>query len=358
MDNGELDIQEYLFSLCEYMVSFLTSDEISVLKMQHKKLREKRLADRIKSLLCLNQGYSYEEVSNILLIDDSTVREAYSKFREGGIELLLTLSFTGRDSFLTSSQKQELSIHLEAMTYMDSKEIAHHIEEKYGVTYSQSGVKNLLSKLGFVYKKAKHLPSKANAEKQKEFIQQYEDLKATKSSSDSIYFIDGVHPMHNSMPSYGWIKKGTEKMVKSNTGRNRLNINGALQLDTKEVIIEESETINSQSTMALLDKIQAKQSSGIIYTITDNARYYKSQVLKEYLEKNPRIHMLFLPPYSPNLNIIERLWKFFKKKVCYNQYYETFKEFKEKTLSFFEQLILYRPQLNSLLTDNFQTLPI
>ena len=56
MDNGELDIQEYLFSLCEYMVSFLTSDEISVLKMQHKKLREKRLADRIKSLLCLNQG--------------------------------------------------------------------------------------------------------------------------------------------------------------------------------------------------------------------------------------------------------------------------------------------------------------
>ena len=55
---------------------------------------------------------------------------------------------------------------------------------------------------------------------------------------------------------------------------------------------------------------------------------------------------------------MERLWKFFKKKVCYHQYDETFKEFKEKTLSFFEQLILYRPQLNSLLTDNFQTLPI
>jgi transposase len=86
----------------------------------------------------------------------------------------------------------------------------------------------------------------------------------------------------------------------------------------------------------------------------DNAKYYRSQIVKEFLEKNQRIQFVFLPPYSPNLNIIERLWRFFKKKTTYNKYYEKFAVFKEICLNFFENISDYKSELESLMTENFQ----
>ena len=90
-----------------------------------------------------------------------------------------------------------------------------------------------------------------------------------------------------------------------------------------------------------------------ITVILDNARYYRSKVVAEYLQ-NSRIELLFLPPYSPNLNLIERFWKFFKKQVLYNQYYETFSQFKSACEGFFDDLESYHKQLCSLLTENFE----
>ena len=90
-----------------------------------------------------------------------------------------------------------------------------------------------------------------------------------------------------------------------------------------------------------------------ITVILDNAHYYRSKVVEEYLQ-NSRIELMFLPPYSPNLNLIERFWKFFKKQVLYNQYYETFKQFKSACEDFFDDLEDYHQQLRSLLTENFE----
>jgi transposase len=211
-----------------------------------------------------------------------------------------------------------------------------------------------LHQLGFSYKKPKHIPGKANQKAQEEFIARYTQLKETKSPEDRIYFMDGVHPLHNSQPAYGWIRKGKEQALKANTGRMRVNINGAYDIENQKVIIREDESINSQSTIALLEQMLKEQPFGILYIILDNARYYRSQIVKEYLEKNQRVQFVFLPPYSPNLNIIERLWKLFKKKTTYNKYYEKFAVFKEKCMGFFENIDKYKIELDSLMTDNFQ----
>lgn len=112
-------------------------------------------------------------------------------------------------------------------------------------------------------------------------------------------------------------------------------------------------SVNAQSTIQLFDKMQAEQLKGKLFTICDNAKYYRSYLVSEYLKKNTRIKLIFLPPYSPNLNLIERLWKFYKEKVLYDQYYETFKEFKQKTKIFFENIKIYKEELISLLKDNF-----
>ena len=142
----------------------------------------------------------------------------------------------------------------------------------------------------------------------------------------------------------------------SNTGRQRININGALDADTHAVITREDDSINALSTIALLEQVEANYPwAVIIYVICDNAKYYRSKWVGKFLETS-QIQLVFLPSYSPNLNWIERLWKFMKKKVLYNKYYEKFDTFKEVTLGFFENIQQYKPELDSLLTNNFQWL--
>jgi transposase len=154
--------------------------------------------------------------------------------------------------------------------------------------------------------------------------------------------------------AYGWIRKGEDKEIKSNTGRSRININGVIEPETKEVIYTEDPTINAESTIKLFGKIEAQnQEMEKIHVIVDNARYYKNKQVTEYLQTS-KIELIFLPPYSPNLNLIERLWKFMKKKVTYNKYYETFAEFRDNILHFFDHIHIYRKELEALLTCNFQ----
>ena len=182
------------------------------------------------------------------------------------------------------------------------------------------------------------MPAKADKKKQEEFLKQLEILKASKGKDDPILYMDGVHPQHNTMLAYGWIKKGQDKLVKNNTDRQRLNINGALDSETHAVITREDEILNAISTIELLKKVEAAYPmAAIIYVICDNARYYRSRLVSQFLETS-KIQLVFLPSYSPNLNLIERLWKFMKKKVLYNKYYEKFDIFKEVTLEFFENI--------------------
>jgi transposase len=339
------------------MEKFLTEQQRESYKKLHKQCKEKRIADRIKSILWLDDGGSYEEIAIRLMIDDATIRRWYEQFERGGINELMIDSFTGGQFKLSDDEQNQLNTHLEQRVYLNSKEVCEYVKEQYGIEYTSKGMTNLLHRMGFTYKKPKHLPGKSDRQAQETFIAQYEELKTKKNAEDKIYFMDGTHPMHNSQLSYGWIKKGKEQFIKANTGRKRININGAYDIENHTVIIREDESINAQSTVALLEQMLREQPFGILYIILDNARYYRSQYVQEFLDKNHRLQFIFLPAYSPNLNIIERLWKFVKKKVTYNKYYETFLEFREKILETFGNLENYKNELETLMTENFQLFP-
>lgn len=197
------------------------------------------------------------------------------------------------------------------------------------------------------------MPVKGDLQKQKYFVKEYYKLKANKGKSDEIYFMDGVHPLHNSINCNGWIKKESEKSIRANTGRDGLNINGTCNVAKIDVIIHEDVSINAQSTIVLFDKMLVNQPKGKLNIIADNARYYRSILVSEYLEKHSRINLIFLPPYSPNLNIIERLCRFYKKEILYNTYHQKFSDFKEKKFYFFENISVYEKELLTLLKDNF-----
>lgn len=320
----------------------------------HRLERNRRFADRIKAILLLDSDWSYIKIAEALLLDDQTIRNYESTFTSQGIEALLSDSYRGGAKKLSAAQEVEVRNHIVKHTYHASSQIIAYVRLTYSLEYSEQGMVHLLHRLGFVYKKTKLVPGKADAEKQREFVKSYEQLIGTQNENDETLFMDGVHPQHNPISGYAWILKGKDKEIPTNTGRKRINLNGALNRKDFDVTIREDERINAQSTIQLFKQIEDKYPNAQnIHIIADNARYYRCKLVKEYLQES-RIKLIFLPPYSPNLNLIERLWKFFKKEVIYDTYHETYEEFKSATTSFFENLEQYHDKLTSLLTEKFQ----
>jgi transposase len=331
----------------------LSKEQIAALEKLHRSLRDKRQADRVKAVIALSKGWSAAQVAEILLFDEKTSRHYFDRYQKGGLEALLDDNYSGAEPKLDEHQIKELDAYLEEHILPDAKAVIAHIYKQYGVHYSVSGVTDLLHRLGFSYKKPTHVPGKQDPAQQKAFLDEYERLKACKGENDPIFFADATHPQHNSIPSYGWIKKGREKQLKANCGRQRLNINGAINIETLEPTVGFYETINADAAIDLFAKIEAKHpKANVIYVIVDNARYYHSRWLKKAL-KGTKIKLVFLPPYSPNLNLIERYWKFFKKKVMNDCYYEKFDEFRRACERFFRKRKKYLPELRTLLVENF-----
>lgn len=331
----------------------LTNQQYQELKRKHRRERNKRKADKIKTILSLARGYSYEQIAEILLIDDDTIRNYQKEYEHEGIVELLTTNYQGGVSKLTFQEQERLTKHLKEHLYLDSKEVRKYILDKFKKSYSNSGVKKLLHNLGFTYKKPKVIPGKANKKAQLEFLKKLAELKQAQKPEDKIFYMDGVHPQHNSFPTHGWIFKGQDKELKTNTGRTRININGLIEAKNHELTYRIDQTINANSTIKLFKTLETKYPRGTLTVIADNARYYRAKIVTEYLEGS-RIKILFLPPYAPNLNLIERLWKFFKKKALANSYSESYEIFKKKCLDFLNNLADFKSELKTLLAPNFQ----
>lgn len=338
------------------MGRFLTGDQKIILQEAHHNSRLRKSADRIKTILLLDKGLTYQQVAEILLLDEMTIRRYEKEYKKEGIDGLLDCHYQGSQGLLTKQEEEELTRYLREHIYQTVKSVVSYINDTYGKRYSIEGATHLLHRLHFVYKKTKVIPGKLNPEKQEQFRKEYETLKQNKKEEDRIYFLDAMHPHHNNMPFYGWIYKGEEKAIKTNSGRKRLNMNGALSLEDMDITVLSEETINRYAMMRLLLVLEEKQSTGEIHLILDNASYNHSNELGLFLDDHPRIHIYYLPPYSPNLNIIERLWRFFHQKH-HDKYFEKFKDFEQAVLTFFQNINQYNDELKTLLTDSFQTLP-
>jgi len=332
----------------------LTHQELRNLQVLHRELTNKREADRVKAVLSLSSGWTPSQVAEILLIDRSTVRRYFRDFKKGGARRLLETHYKRQRGYLSAEQEKELDEYLQTHLHITAKSIAAYVNERWHIDYSERGMTDVLHRLGYVYKKPKLVPGKADAQAQEAFLEDYENLKKNKGKDDVVLFMDGVHPQHNPVMANGWIKQGENFQICSNTGRRRLNINGAVSVETLEMVMRFDDSINAESTLKLLDQIEATYpKASKITVICDNARYYRSKLVKAYLEDS-RVELMFLPPYAPNLNLIERYWKYFKKIILYNRYYETFDEFKKSCEHFFDNTDEHRSPLRSLLAENFQ----
>jgi transposase len=184
------------------------------IKKLHRSYTQRKHADKLKTTLLLADGFSCMNIGNILLLDDGTIRTYRNTYLNEGVASLLNDNNKGASSLL-NPKLDALNKHLTEHVCMDSKGIVDWVNNEFGISDSPTGINALLKRLGLVYKKLILTACRDNLEKQEEFVKQYQELKENPQDKSQIYFMDGVHPQHNSIAHYGWIKKRTNKTFKN-----------------------------------------------------------------------------------------------------------------------------------------------
>jgi transposase len=335
-------------------MKFLEEHERKLILAEMHTKQDSRVYKRLHAIILYDDGLSITKIANLFYLDEETIRSYIESFKNNGMPDINIFKYKGKQANLSKDELNELKLHLSSKIYLKSEDICHYVLVTYAIAYKPKGMVKLLKRLGFVYKKPKVVPGKADGKTQEEFLKNILEPCLKKASNDSpVYYSDAVHPTHNVLPHYGWILKGSDKAIKTNSGRQRVNINGAICFHTNDVVYREDETINRDSTVSLLSMIRSKHDEKVeITVILDNARYNWAKEVIEYASRH-KINLLFLPSYSPNLNLIERFWKYFKENVC-TRYYEHFGEFKKAVTDFLDNAAKYKNDLVTLLAPNFR----
>lgn len=333
----------------------LSVSEKAALEAQHRKTRDSRESDRIKAVLLRSEGWTIVMISQALRLNESTISRHLQDYL--GAKKLKPAN-GGSEGKLNPIQSQQLIHHLMNNIYSKVQHIIAVVKLLFKVDFSLSGMNKWLTRHHFRYKKPKGIPHRLDAEKQKQFIEKYNKLKSKLKEEDIILFMDAMHPTQNTKLSYGWIRKGHEKPIKTTGSRTRLNIVGAMNLNQMDqTLVRHYETINSETIGDFLTLIREyHHDKKNIYLIMDGAAYHKSHFIADKA-KDLRIELIFLPPYSPNLNPIERLWKVMNNYVRNNQYFASKAEFTHSVMTFFTKtLSIIAGRLGATINDNFQSI--
>lgn len=332
----------------------LTAEQKRALEAQHRKCRDRRICDRIRCVLLSAEGWSTRMIAQSQRIDETTVRRHLNDWLN---DEKLKPENGGSDSYLNEVQTAELIAYLTDNLLPTTQAIIELVDEWWSIRYTVPGLNKWLHRNDFSYKKPQGVPHKFSAEAQHAFAENYEKLKQ-EAGNEPILFIDGVHPTQGTKLAYGWMPKGQKTMVETTGSRTRLNIMGALNLnDIGSTVIQEYDRINSLNIgkffIAIRETYPVKQK---VHIILDGAGYHRSELVKEWAYvMNIELH--YLPPYSPNLNPIERLWKVMNEHVRNNRYFATAKAFRTAVRGFFnETLPMIAGTLTRRITDNFQVL--
>lgn len=335
----------------------LTPQERIELELTLKVTKDVNERDRIRVILGIDNGHSIEDIVDILRIGERTIYKYFEDYQKEG--KTINDPHEGKPCRLSEEQEVELKEHLRKITYRKSKEICHYVKRKYKVKYTVAGMTDWLKRNGFVYKAPVKIPGKVDLQKQEAFREEYEQLKEGLGEEEKILFMDAVHPEYQSQAVYGWILKGEEKTLRTTAKQERVHFLGAVELSEIKIVTKEYPTIGAVDVVKFLHELEENISAKTIHLICDNSKAHRNKAVYEYIKKSAKFKIHYLPPYSPNLNPIERLWKVLREQVTYNRVYFSFKEFRQAIRDFFNVRI---GQLKGLLrrriNDHFQRMNI
>jgi transposase len=337
----------------------LTPEHRRELERRRKGTLDRRVYQRLTAVLTVAEGNSREEVAHLLGIGLTQLGEWLRVYRNKGLDALCTLHYKGDPGKLTAQQVGQLKDKVSTGCFRNSDQIRQWLQDTFGVSYSPSGVKDLLRRIGISYHKVTGFLWKADPDKQKEFVRKHERQKAQarrEGTTTRRYYVDACHPIWGLDLVYScWLLVGQRFLVGMGSGRKRLNILGAYCPDDQEYLDLRltRDNINGEQFVNLLRLLRERHpevKKFILYL--DNAKYYDKPVVKEWLARHPGFHLEPVPPYSPNLNLIERLWKFLRAKaLC--RWHKTFEAMQEAVAAVLDHLDRYRDELATLMVEQF-----
>jgi len=339
------------------MPAYDFSEEIAQKAIEkYRSLRFWKIFERMIFVILKAKGYPNAMIADILSVSVKATFDWLSIFRQGGLEALATLHYKGQPSKLNAYEEQ-LALELNKTPVATLKEAQHRIEELTGIKCSLPQIRAFLQRNKLVRRKVGQIPSKADIQAQEQFKNEKLQPLITQAQEGFIrlLFLDAVHFVH--LPFLGYLYSLKRMFIRSASGRKRFNILAALDAITHTVTTICNETyINSATVCQLLEQLAKQYAGQTIYVILDNARYQRC-LLVQATAASLGIQLIFIPPYSPNFNLIERLWRFVKKEVLYNKFYTKFEEFKEAIGLCLEKVARgqFKAELQSLLTLQFQS---
>ena len=296
---------------------------------------------RANALVALDDGNGVGLVCRILHLDPDTVRGWLRGFRRTGLASVDPAAYPEREGKLTRDREASLRATLRESPPRDTNEVRDIILRLHGVEYTRGGAIKLMHRLGFGYVRPKPLPRQADRAGREAFIRQYERTVRDAPANEAIVFADAVHPEWQSRPAHGWFLRSDRPAVRSTTGRRRLNLHGALNLETMKLTMVEGERIDATTTLRLLRRLERDHpGSRAIHVFLDNARQHHAKALRPFLERpGCRVRLHFLPPYAPHLNPTGRLWGVMHRHVTHNRFHADFRQFTEAIFRFFDETL-------------------
>ncbi len=337
-------------------MNWLSNQERADLESFMKRTKDAAEWKRLFVILTYDEGLSIEELAKFVRLSPATVEQYLKDYSSRN--KTKNDPRGGSESKLSPDESEKLEKHLSQTTYSKVKNIVAYVETQFGKKYSRSGMTSWLEDHGFAYKQPQKVPGKLNPEEQEKFIQEYYKLKANLQAGEELYFVDAVHPEHQSQAVCGWIKKGECKTLQTSGKQLRLHFAGALCLEGMKIVVNEYETVDADAMLDFFKKLETQSQASTIHVILDNARANKNKKIEEYLTTS-RIKIRYLPPYSPNLNPIERLWRVMREFTLYNCYYPTCTACFAKIRGFFtEEIPRIMDILMSRINDKFQVIKL
>lgn len=336
------------------MGSLLDTNLRKKVEKRRRSERDSRIYRRLTALLWLDDGITVTEVAARSDVCTKQIRKWLKIFQRQGLDGVCQLHYQGRVPRLNDTQIDELKQEIAKGQFRTTLQIADWILKRFNVPYSQSGVKDLLERSGVSYHRVTGFLWKADVVAQEEWLDDYRCDPVGRTIRR--YFIDGCHPVWGiDMIFYCWLLVGQRFHVKIGTGRSRLNILGAYCPEDHEYldIRLTRDNINGEQFVNLLRLLRERHPETkrfILYV--DGAKYFTSAFVQAWLARHPGFEIKVLPPYSPNLNLIERLWKLLRKEA-FCRGYESFAEMQRGVSVVLDHLEKYHAQLDTLMTEDF-----
>ena len=318
------------------------------LLMASKNEKSVKQKNRYDVVLLYMEGYSRKKISEILHIPLRTVSYHILSYEKGGMESLLIVKQPGAQKKLTDEQETELLCVISTQTPEEAglgvfanwtaALACAFVKQKFGISYSSRGMLNLFDRLGLSYTRPTYTLDKADPKKQEQFRKTFETLKKMlEGDITTILFEDESMIRDYQAIMKTWFPKGKQRIIPTYGKHEGVKLVGLLDYETGHVYVEEHKKYDAEVFLQFLKNVLSQYPNGKTVIILDNARIHHAKLLKEFLEENKDcLELVYLPPYSPNLNKIEELWGWLKDSVINNVFFHSREEIQKAVQKFID----------------------